>query len=91
MNRFCFARWKILLVLVSGLELNCLAATNDLFTAGAAAFESGQFADAARDFRAAAGARPAAGTLLNLGLAEWRRGRAGAALCGEVRFIVQTQ
>lgn len=80
MNRFSFARWKILLVLVSGLELNCLAATNDLFTAGAAAFESGQFADAARDFRAAAGARPAAGTLLNLGLAEWRRGRAGAAI-----------
>ena len=80
MNRFRFARWEFLLVLLSGLAMNGQSATNDPFPAGVAAFEAGRFAEAARDFRAAAVAQPATGTLLNLGLAEWRRGRAGAAM-----------
>ena len=80
MNRFRLVRWRILLVLISGVTTNCLAATNDLFATATAAFQAGQFANAARDFRAAAEAQPATGTLLNLGLAEWRRGRAGAAI-----------
>lgn len=50
------------------------------FKAGLVAFESGQFAPAAEAWRASARIEPAIGTLLNLGLAEWRRGRAGAAI-----------
>ncbi len=80
MNRFGLVRWRILLVLISGVTMNCLAATNDLFATGTTAFQAGQFANAARDFRSAAAVQPATGTLLNLGLAEWRRGRAGAAI-----------
>jgi hypothetical protein len=79
-NLFRFAHWIILLALFSALEFNCGAATNDFFAAGVAAFESGQFSDAAKNFRADAGTQPAAGTLVNLGLAEWRRGRAGEAI-----------
>jgi tetratricopeptide (TPR) repeat protein len=51
-----------------------------LFRQGADAYRNGQFADAAKDFRTAAEGVPASGTLLNLGLTEWRRGRVGAAL-----------
>ena len=80
MNLFRFAHWKILLALFSALDFNCIAATNDFFAAGVSAFESGQFADAAQNFRAGAVPQPAVGTLVNLGLAEWHRGRAGAAI-----------
>jgi hypothetical protein len=64
----------------SALEFNCVAADKDFFAEGASAFESGQFAEAAQDFRADAGTQPAVGTLVNLGLAEWRRGRTGEAI-----------
>jgi tetratricopeptide (TPR) repeat protein len=57
------------------------AATKDTFQAGLAAYESGQFPVAARAFRDAATNAPSTGAFLNLGLSEWRRGRAGAALC----------
>jgi tetratricopeptide (TPR) repeat protein len=56
------------------------AATNDLFLRGVEAYRAGHFAEAADDLRAAAQQSPAAGTLVNLGLTEWRRGRAGAAI-----------
>lgn len=54
--------------------------TNDLFLRGVEAHRLGQFAEAARDLRAAAEQSPASGTFVNLGLTEWRRGRAGAAV-----------
>jgi hypothetical protein len=50
------------------------------FTNGVAACLVGQYADAARAFRESADHRPAAGTLVNLGIAEWRRGRPGRAI-----------
>ena len=56
------------------------AMTNDLFTQGAELSRAGQFPEAAAAFEKSAQARPAAGTLVNLGVAEWRRGRAGAAI-----------
>lgn len=56
------------------------AATDDLFASGRSAYEAGQFADSAKTLRAAVERRPASGTLQNLGLAEWRRGRAGLAI-----------
>ena len=56
------------------------AATNDFFVRGMELSRTGQYPEAAAAFANAATAQPAAGTLLNLGLAEWQRGRAGAAI-----------
>jgi len=60
--------------------LNSRAATNDFFTQGAELSRAGQFPEAAAAFEKAAQARPACGTLVNLGIAEWRCGHAGAAI-----------
>lgn len=57
------------------------------FRAGVEAFETGQFAAAAKAFQDSATARPAAGTLVNLGLAEWRHGRTGAAILAWERAL----
>jgi tetratricopeptide (TPR) repeat protein len=56
------------------------ATTNDLFARGLEFSRAGQFPDAAETFRSLAKTRPAAGTLVNLGLAEWQCGHAGAAI-----------
>jgi tetratricopeptide (TPR) repeat protein len=56
------------------------AATNDFFTQGIAAYRAGQFSEAAAAFARANDKHPAVGTLDNLGLTEWRRGHAGAAI-----------
>ena len=56
------------------------AATNDLFTRGLVLSHAGQFPEAAAAFADSMKAQPAAGTLVNLGLAEWQRGRAGPAI-----------
>ena len=63
-----------------GVEQCAFAATNDLFLRGVNAFDTGSFSDAAKTFREAAERKPASGTLVNLGLTEWRRGRAGRAI-----------
>lgn len=54
--------------------------TNDFFAQGIAAYQAGEFATATAAFQKAANQQPASGTLLNLGLAEWQRGHAGAAM-----------
>lgn len=69
----------VLAVLGCAAKLNG-AVTNDFFAQGVAAYRNGQFALAAQVFGKAAASRPAVGTLLNLGLAEWRRGQAGPAI-----------
>jgi hypothetical protein len=56
------------------------AVTNDFFARGVEFSRAGQYPEAAAAFAQAAQAQPAAGTLLNLGLAEWHRGHAGAAI-----------
>jgi tetratricopeptide (TPR) repeat protein len=56
------------------------AAANDAFADGVAAYRIGEFAGAAQAFENAAAIRPAAGTYVNLGLAEWQRGHAGPAI-----------
>lgn len=85
-------RWWIKLFFAVGLLGGwqvAVAATNDLFRHGLEAYQAGRFADAAKAFREASEHEPASGTLLNLGLTEWRRGRAGAALLAweQVRWI----
>jgi tetratricopeptide (TPR) repeat protein len=56
------------------------AATNDFFAQGIAACGAGQFSEAVVAFENSIKTRPAAGTLVNLGIAEWQRGHAGAAI-----------
>ena len=72
---------------VSGLALACAVANSgsapaadSLFEQGVTAFRAGDFAGATQAFRDSLTNQPASGTLVNLGIAEWRRGRAGQAI-----------
>ena len=56
--------------------LNTHAATNDLFAQGVELSRAGQFPEATAAFETSAQSQPASGTLVNLGIAEWRRGHA---------------
>ena len=56
------------------------AETDEVFLRGLEAYRAGQFVEAAKSFGAAGERQPASGTLVNLGLTEWRRGRAGPAI-----------
>jgi len=70
----------LMAVMVFAAETVHAAATNDFFAQGIVLSRAGQFPDAAAAFEKTAQAQPASGTLLNLGLAEWQRGHAGAAI-----------
>lgn len=76
MNRRCF----IFLAVILCAAGNSRAATNNFFAQGAELSRTGQFPEAAVAFEKAAQARPACGTLVNLGIAEWRCGHAGTAI-----------
>jgi hypothetical protein len=56
------------------------AATNNYFAQGVGAYRAGQFPEAAAAFENASKQQPASGVFVNLGLAEWQRGHAGAAI-----------
>ena len=62
------------------LGISAYASTNDLFTRGLQFSGNGQFPEAAAAFGKLSVEQPAAGTLVNLGLAEWQRGHAGPAI-----------
>lgn len=68
------------IVALWSLTLRSHATAEADFKSGLEAFQAGNFAPAVEALRASAETEPAVGTLLNLGLAEWRRGRAGAAI-----------
>ena len=72
----CFVGIFIILVFAK----NLFAAGEAHFREGMTAYEAGQFDLAARAFRDSLAENPAAGTLLNLGLADWYRGRPGEAI-----------
>ena len=74
----CYAVLVAVLVCLS--QSSHAAATNDFFAQGVELSRAGQFPEAAAAFEKSAQARPAAGTLVNLGIAEWQRGHAGAAI-----------
>ena len=73
----CYA---ILTLALFFLASSVRAGTNDFFAQGTGFSRAGQFPDAAAAFAKSAQLLPAAGTLVNLGLAEWQRGHAGAAI-----------
>lgn len=56
------------------------AATNDFFEQGIGLSRAGQFPEAAAAFEKSVEQQPSSGALVNLGIAEWQRGHAGAAL-----------
>ena len=69
-----------LAALFCAVEICPAAPPDDFFAQGIAACRAGKFPEAATMFEKSAKARPACGTLVNLGIAEWRRGHAGAAI-----------
>ncbi|MDB6065516.1 MAG: hypothetical protein JWR26_1724 [Pedosphaera sp.] len=74
-------RFSILISLSLGLVCGAGAASApELFQQGNQAYIAGGFEQASVLFREAASAAPSAGTLQNLGNAEWQCGRAGAAI-----------
>ena len=56
------------------------AGFEELFREGTVAYRTGDYARAVEAFRQSATQQPASGTLQNLGNAEWKLGRAGAAV-----------
>lgn len=76
---FKTAKYLFLMLALAG-TLDCRAAGEVHFREGVAAYEAGQFEPAAQAFRKSLAEQTASGTLLNLGLAEWRRGRTGEAI-----------
>ena len=56
------------------------ANTNYFFAQGMELSRAGQFPEAVKAFEKSARAQPASGTLGNLGIVEWQRGHAGAAI-----------
>jgi len=73
----CYA---VLVAALVCVVTTCQAATNDFFAQGVELSRGGRFPEAAAAFEKSARAQPAAGTLVNLGIAEWQRGHAGAAI-----------
>jgi hypothetical protein len=70
----------VLLILLSIPHLVQASPADILFRSGAKAYQAGDYTTAATAFWQSADLHPASGTLLNLGLAQWQRGQAGAAI-----------
>ncbi len=70
----------VLTVLIASFGLSVVAAPGNGFPQGLELYRAGDYSNAAVCFREAAEVRPSAGTLRNLGLAEWHCGRIGLAI-----------
>ncbi len=68
-----------LLVLIFTAHLG-LAATNDFFANGLAVARAGNYSEAVTAFELEVQRQPSSGALVNLGIAQWQQGRAGAAM-----------
>ena len=77
---FGFCKYVLVLLIVLLGAHACRAVSDVHFREGVAAYQAGQFEPAAQAFRNSLAEQTAAGTLLNLGLAEWRGGRPGEAM-----------
>ena len=89
MNGHARKRKGVLFAVLSvAFAVSCLAASPDaLFREGSAAYRTADYATAAQMFRQAAALHPAAGTLQNLGNAEWECGRNGYAVLAWERAL----
>jgi tetratricopeptide (TPR) repeat protein len=77
---FSKAGHPALLLVLLAFAQSCFATGETRSHAGVTAYEAGQYDLAAQAFRDSLARQTAAGTLLNLGLADWQRGRAGDAI-----------
>jgi len=75
-----FRRFIFPAALFLAMTISRASSTNVFFAQGVALSRAGQFPEAAAAFEKSAQARPAAGTFVNLGIVEWQRGHAGAAI-----------
>ncbi len=73
-------RYSQILALVFGMATGAAAAPDAFFTQGIALNQAGQLPEAAAAYQKSLAIRPAAGTLVNLGITEWQSGHAGAAI-----------
>ena len=73
-------KYLAIMLLLVATEHDCRAAGEARFREGVAAYEAGRYEPAAQAFRASLVEQTGSGTLLNLGLAEWRCGRPGEAM-----------
>jgi len=71
---------KTLAVFLGMIPLAILAESDSAFTKGIEAYSNADYSAAAQAFAESARQRPATGVLENLGLAQWRQGRVGAAV-----------
>jgi hypothetical protein len=76
---FKIIKFSILMLWLLAFVRDCLA-DDAYFRAGISAYKAGQFEPAAQDFRDSLTKEMASGTLLNLGLSEWRQGQTGEAI-----------
>ena len=74
-------KWlTIAIILGCVLAWQTAGAADDNFSAGVKAYRLSEFSAAGNAFGRSATAQPAVGTFLNLGNAEWQRGRVGPAI-----------
>ena len=77
---FRFNKWACVLLALLAFAQHSLAADETHFRTGVTAYEAGKYDLAAQAFSEALAEKAAPGTLLNLGLAEWRSGHTGEAI-----------
>jgi tetratricopeptide (TPR) repeat protein len=83
-----FRRLKVAILLIAGTGLLAIQPfAKDSFTSGVEAYETGDFAKAAKAFRDETSAQPASGAYQNLGNAEWRLGHACNAIVAWERAL----
>lgn len=75
-----FRNLVFLTVMFFMMGISRAADTNYFFTQGVELSRAGQFPEAVNAFEKSAQSQPASGTLVNLGIVEWQRGHAGAAM-----------
>ena len=73
---------RIFLLLILMMDSGGLgrALAEGLFTPGTGAIRAGDFSAAVADFKKSIEQRPSSGALVNIGIAEWQRGHAGASI-----------
>lgn len=76
MNRSCL----IVLFLLCCAVKPAGAMTNDFFASGINEYHDGNFPAAAKAFENSVNEQPSVGALVDLGITQWRRGHAGAAI-----------
>jgi len=76
------ARWLsvVLVLALVGLILKAYAATDNAFTHAVESARAGQLSEAGMAFEKSVQASPSSGGFVNLGITEWQRGHAGAAI-----------